>query len=600
MKGMKTKKILSIFVVLCMVFTYSGITAFADTEFEGNDDYSTASVDSNEEVSDITCSQGVLGCTIEDGDNKNYWHVHLDKVGIHCGHGGNGNGKIGTYENMIAIYKLDGSNSNLWTIMNGPSCPKCGNTTWISYSNRSALVTSNSNPQFSYGGNEPGPEFGKLEIVKRVEGDEFKEGTFNFVVLNNGNNEYPEEWSGKVTVDEAGADVEVTTLELCPGVYTVKEVDADGKPVDEGSILTISGVDYEVSYSDGAVKVKQGETIVVEITNKLKAINKDIGQLVIKKYVIDENNDPVPGVKALKFKLLRLNGEGYETYGEYDLATDEEEGIGSCIIKNLPYGKYRVEEMTIAGYTVSAVIGEVTTKGALSEDIEIDEENLRGAVDFYNVPTEDDPEPNLTINKNVRHNGALVSGSNQFFFKLYKDNEPYFVNDRNVFSIPTYNGLGEFPITLPAGVYTVEEVMDLNGTPINRDFIYTVSFAIGNGDSIGSHSAGIEIGETGNVTVTFTNATTSRGGGDGGGGGGGDGGGGGRTTTPPINLRDPEVPLGRPEDVPDIEIPGDDVPLVDIPQTGSDNNVAFNFTMLGFSLTALLAMFARRKDITNK
>lgn len=86
------------------------------------------------------------------------------------------------------------------------------------------------------------------------------------------------------------------------------------------------------------------------------------------------------------------------------------------------------------------------------------------------------------------------------------------------------------------------------------------------------------------------------------GNGGGGGGSGGRdrnqTPTPDTNIPEPEVPLGRPEDVqpPEIIVPEEDVPLSDIPQTGLDNDAAFDLTILGFSLAALIVMFGRRKD----
>jgi LPXTG-motif cell wall-anchored protein len=65
------------------------------------------------------------------------------------------------------------------------------------------------------------------------------------------------------------------------------------------------------------------------------------------------------------------------------------------------------------------------------------------------------------------------------------------------------------------------------------------------------------------------------------------------TDEPTVNLDNPEVPLvNLPEE--NNVIFDEEVPLVDIPQTGVGSR-EFNFTMLGLSLSALLAVVCFRK-----
>ena len=646
MKGMKARKILSLFVVLCMVFTYSGVTAFADDELGGDpssaasdvgdststggddttatgggDTTTTGGGDITNTSEDITNTSDITN-TVEDDDNATtdedptdpticdegeegcaltVVHLHLAKVEIHCKHaltiqengdlqtGGDkvpGPGIDGSHSNMVATYQ-EVNGKPVWTIVDGPDglpvCEVCFNNVWISLSNKDEIkniLQANESVQFGYGYGYGNPSQGNLVIFKKVVGDNFVSDTFKFVVSQSGK----EITSAAITVDKAGEEFSVTIQNLPAGKYTLEEVDVDTDV-------------YQVSYDfEGEVAILAKVTTVVRVTNQLipPPPEPELGALQIVKRVTGD------GFTTDTFKF-KITGEDFTT--EAAITVDEVDKEFTVItINNLVPGEYTVEEIVDAGkYTVTySVVGYVVEDDAVAVTVAV-VKNETATVKVTNklIPPPPGPKPGkLIINKEVLHNGARVSGNNVFFFKLYKDNEPYFVNgQQNVFKLTPENGFDKIEITLPAGVYTVEEVMDGDGTPIGEGFAYTVTYAIGEGArTAGLISSDIAIEEDGIGTVTFYNATT----------GGGGGGGGGRTTTtttPTTNIREPEVPLIRPEEVqlaPEMIILDEEVPLADIPQTGLDNDVAFNLLMLGFSLSALLAIFARKKDVTNK
>ena len=272
------------------------------------------------------------------------------------------------------------------------------------------------------------------------------------------------------------ANETLTFSDLPYGEYTVKEVNADGIPVDDTFDYTVSGSETSVTLS------VNNTTGNVTITNTEKAN----GSIEVTKE-LEGYNGGTPSSADRTFYVALYQGDEIFTGATVDGPTSVENGIypihdgDALTFSNLPYGEYTVKEVTEDGdelgnnfdYEVTYTTNNKVTL------------NVNNTTDNVTITNKEKANGSITVTKVLEgYDGSTPQNTDvTFHFGLYQNEHP-FVKDDNHYVVDvtpelkdgSYTGTAIF-FNLPYGTYTVKEVVEKGGqwTPVGNDFDYTVT-----------------------------------------------------------------------------------------------------------------------------
>ena len=274
------------------------------------------------------------------------------------------------------------------------------------------------------------------------------------------------------------ANETLTFSDLPYGEYTVKEVNADGIPVDDTFDYTVSGSETSVTLS------VNNTTDNVTITNKEKAN----GSITVTKK-LEGYNGGTPSSADRTFYVALYQGDEIFTGATVDGPTSVENGIypihdgDALTFSNLPYGTYTVKEVVekdgqwtpvddTFDYTVSGSETSVTL-------------SVNNTTDNVTITNKEKADGSIEVTKKLEgYDGSTPQNTDvTFHFGLYqngqlfkKDGNHYVVDVTPTLTNGTYTDTNTF-LDLPYGEYTVKEVVK-NGdqwTPVGNDFDYSVT-----------------------------------------------------------------------------------------------------------------------------
>ena len=348
------------------------------------------------------------------------------------------------------------------------------------------------------------------------------------------------------------------------------------------------------------------------------------GDFSVRIYKVDQSGRPLDGAEFTLYKAGEVGDSNMEPAGTYKPVKDEQGRSCSALIERLEKGQlYYLEETVVPqGYEKAEgryfIIPDEEDAREYPDEILV-VENTGIPFIFENVRS----QGALKITKQVTGEEVALQGEEGFYFTIWDGNRYYNKEGESLDGIRQVILLHYVPdsrdnslvILLPTGEYTVTEVADAQGTPIDgENFSYQVRV---NGRDGNTEVVMIAAGQQTEVVFdnhvpdeTPSGGETEPSGGEtepsGGGSGGGSGGsGGGSSRYNPsggpgetINIEPEQVPMAQWPDNPEkVTILDEDVPLAPLPKTGEGPRSYYLIAILSSLVTGLyIALHGRKRE----
>lgn len=385
---------------------------------------------------------------------------------------------------------------------------------------------------------------GKLTLKKTVSSDsnltwdDVKE-TFSFVIDYEGRDASDTEFPMKITHEDnrwtkvSDNEYTLTIEKLEPRVYTVTEVfEKEGTAYTRETSFAVSGGSTSAGTDENAtVTVVSKLESIVAFTNDYTQVK---GKLVITKAFVWLGEDAESTAKSnIKFIVKNENGETKGTYPLSEVIKDDQSGLYTIEIPDLPVGNYTVQEIdyTVDDYIIKSITYEVNDnetptpvpnvgESGAAQTVTVEEAGTKIAyVDTYEKKIPDTGE--LTLHKTVSSDNGLkwedVNGS--FYFAIdytgEENNSEYkfpleIKGDDPLWTPSSDNGYIFILENLPPGEYTVTEIF--RSDKENENYNRTTTYKVGNAEIEGpgspyveSNGVGVTIDPNGENKVAFIN-----------------------------------------------------------------------------------------------
>lgn len=433
--------------------------------------------------------------------------------------------------------------------------------------------------------------------------------------------------SFKVINDKTGASIQEAVIHIGERTFEISNL-PDETPIRiEYRVMLNGAVNTTINTRNTAqLFYSSSESIEDTVEENVKIVKPyatGTGDFSIRIYKVDQSGQPLDGAEFTLYKADQVDGD-LEPVGTYKPEKGEQGTSYSALIQGLVKGQlYYLDETTVPEEYQKAdgryfiIPGDKGAENIPAGVLIV--ENTGIPFTFENVKN----QGSLKITKEVTGGDVSQQGAEEFYFTVRNGSRYYNKKGESWAGIPQVIHLYYTPdgtensvvIPLPVGEYTVTEVADSEGTPINGDnFSYEVRVNGKEGDTV---SVSVSSGQqtdvlydnhepagppSGGGTETPGGGTETPGGGSGGSGGtGGSGGGsnrydpsGGPGTT--VSIEPEQVPMAQwPDDSDLMTILDEDVPLAPLPKTGEGPRSYYLIAMISSLVTGLYIAFSHRK-----